>query len=630
MFERYLGPIPDTPTHIHLIQDEARVTQAVNHLLKFDVLGFDVETYHKFNRSIPAFDPAGGARMRLAQFGTPEGRAFVFDLYKIDVRFLYRMFPNPYVCVIQNAKFELKFLMYELGLYEFGPIFDTMIAEQVLSKGNSINFRDPDYVAVSLAKITKRRLGVDLPKDEQAGNWYLNDLSERQIAYAARDAVVVLPIMQNQCERLVEQAQVRVAELEFDCTPALASMELNGIKLDETLWMKICDETAAELETTKQELWSMLGQQGVLFDSVAPINLNSRPAVTQAFKRLGITIPLDKDGKPSLGKDNLGLVDHDATRAYLKWIKLAKSIGSFGPKWLDLRNIYDGRIHCQIKQNGAETGRMSAIGPNMMQMKKDEAYRNAFVAEDSWVFIDADYSQCELRILAELCRDPNMLEAFDKGYDLHQYSAHLIYKCTMDEVTKAQRAIAKNLNFGIVYGIGSQKFAAQSGLTPDEAQAIMDFYLKQAYPQMGYWLENQGRSVLYNMEARTMTGRVRHYNVDLSDKQQKAGVQRNAKNLPIQGTNADITKRALALLYKEFRGQRNNVKLILPVHDEVLVEARPQYAEYAAYQLQRCMLDAEREYLHRVPSVVDVGMSLQWAKTITPEQAQKAQELIDA
>lgn len=625
MLERFESPLPHTPTHIHLVQTEDRAMRAVAHLLKYDVLGFDVETYNKFNPGQHAFEPREGARMRLAQFATPEGRAFVFDLFKISHDFFYRLFPNPFLCVIQNAKFELRFLMYELGMYDFGPIFDTMMAEKVLSKGNCITFRDPHYVPVGLAPMAKRMLGVDLPKDEQAGDWYKHELTEKQIQYAARDAVVVLPIFDIQRQRLVEQGQVRVAELEFDCIPAITSMELNGIYLNEDKWANICETTQTKLDTVKHELWHGLGIQNTLFDDIAPINLNSKPSVLDAFKRLGVVVPNDKDGKPSLRKDNLGLVNHPLAKKYLEWVKLDKSIGSFGPDWLDKRDTYTGRIHCVINQIGAETGRMSAANPNLMQMKKDEQYRNAFEAEDGWVFIDADYSQCELRILAELCRDSNLLNAFDNNYDLHRYSAHLIYKCAMEAVTDIQRGVAKNLNFGIVYGIGVAKFAVQAGISLEDAEQIMNYYLKEAYPQLGYWLDNQGRSVLFNMEARTMTGRIRKYYGDLNDKQFKASVQRNAKNLPIQGTNADITKRALALLYKELKGQQNNIKMILPVHDEIIIESRPSYAEYGSWILQDCMLRAEREYLHRVPSVVDCAITLEWCKAPTDEQLAAAQ-----
>jgi DNA polymerase-1 len=621
MLERYVEPIPHTPRHIHLVQDENRVDKAVSHLLKFDVLGFDLETYHSVDRYKPAFDPTNGAKMRLAQFATPEGRVFLFDLYKVSPYFLYRMFPNTFLCVIQNAKFDLKYLMWELGIWDFGPIFDTMNAEKVLSKGNTVYSKDRTgtYVPVGLDDIAWRRLKVKLPKDEQASHWYKSQLSEKQLSYAARDPMILLPIFDVQRQLLVEQSQMHVAELEFGVTPAVASMELNGIHLDTSRWLEMCEKTERDLHEIKKDLWRMLGKQQSLFidADVEPINLNSKPDVTLALEECGIKIPIDKEGKPT----------RPEIQQYLKYVKLDKARSSYGPDWVDKVNPFDERIHCSINTMGAETGRMSANGPNLMQMKKEDAYRNCFTPEDGWVFIDADYSQCELRILAEYCRDQNLIHAFDMGYDLHRYTAHLIFKVAMEMVEDFQRAIAKNLNFGIVYGIGVAKFAAQAGIPFEEAEVIMRYYLKEAYPSMGQWLDTQGRSVLYNMEARTMTGRIRRYSGDLNDKQFKAAVQRNAKNLPIQGTNADILKRALALLYEEVKGHKN-IKLVLPIHDEILTEARPEYAREAAHKLKASMLQAEREYLHRVKSKVDVNLSLVWSKEPTKEQKAEALALV--
>lgn len=624
--------IPDTPIHTYYVDTADRVDKALNHLLQYDCLGFDLETYHSVNKRKKAFDPTDGARMRLAQWATPAGVAFVFDLYKVDRMFMREMFPNPFLCVIQNAKFELKYLMYELGIYDFGPIWDTMTAEKILSKGNVVYSKESTYVPVGLDDIAYRHLGVILPKDEQKSDWYKAELTESQIDYAARDAQIVLPIYQIQRELLKEQRQVRVNEVDTDAIPAFAMMELNGIHLDADRWLKICDDNKTELEKVQAQLQSDLGSQNTLFAGGRPsIDLGKRDLVMRAMEeRGGFQIPLDRDGKKSLAKDNISGIDHPFVKNYLKHVKLEKSLSSFGPDWIDKRNPFDNRIHCDIIGIGAETGRMSAKNPNLMQMKKDEAYRGAFTAADGCVFIDADYSQCELRILAELCRDENLIFAFDQDYDLHRYSAHLIYKCVMELVTDLQRSVAKNLNFGIVYGIGVAKFAAQAHIPLEEAEAIMNYYLKVAYPNLGHWLEAQGKSVFYNLEARTMLGRIRKYNGDLADKQFKASVQRNAKNLPIQGTNADITKRALALVYKELvrRGLIQKVKMVLVIHDEILLESPAEYAYEAKYVLYTCMMQAEQEFLWRVKSKVDVDIALEWAKSVSPEQKAAAEELL--
>jgi len=625
----YSYDIPDAPRRIEFIDSPKEADRAVRHLLRYDMLGFDVETYDKSGRGLPAFDPIEGARMRLAQFGTPKGRAFVFDLYNVDRRFMYRMFPNPYLCVIQNAKFELKFLMYELGLYKFGPIWDTMVAEQVLAKG-FVATDSPGYIPVGLDAIAERRLGVKLPKEYQKADWYKSELSQEEIEYAARDAIIPLPIQQKQSIELLQQGQIRVAELEFQATPAIAFMELSGVKMDVEAWTKRCENKQVELEEKERKLWAMLGKQGTLFEGgKEPININSGPQVMQALENYGVRIPVDKEGKRTLSAKLFEDQKHIPVVArYCEYVTLNKALSSYGPKWIDKISKIDGRIHTQIKQIGAETGRMSS--PDMLLIPKDDETRNCFICDPGWVFIDADYSQCELRILAELCRDPNLLLAFDNKYDLHKFSAHLIYQVALEEVTKEQRGVAKNLNFGIVYGIGSRKFANDAKITPEEGQAIMDYYLTKAYPGMGHWLEGRAKGVLFTMYAKTMLGRIRQYRGDLTDKQYKAQVGRNAKNLPIQGTNADITKRAMALVYGEIvdRGLQEDIKMLLVIHDELLLQARPWVADVAKDLLVRNMLKAEREFLKRVPSVVDCSVMLKWSKEPSKELQKEAQDLI--
>jgi DNA polymerase-1 len=631
----YKYAIPDTSKRIELIDTEREVDRAIRHLLRWDTLGFDVETYHSVDHTIPAFKPQDGARMRLAQFATPKGRSFVFDLFKIDKRFMYRLFPNNFLCVTQNGKFELTFLMYELGLFKYGHLWDTMLAEQVLAKG-FVAADAEGYVPVGLDDVAQRHLGIFLPKDEQASDWYKEVLTDKQIEYAARDAQVVLPIFQHQAVALKQQGQIRVAELEFDALPANAFMELSGVRMDKEEWVKRCDQKTLELDAIKKELYPLLDfkGQGDMFDTGRePLNLNSGPDVIYALEKIGVKIPIDpkdpeKKKKTLAAKLFESQMHIPAVKLFTQYVKLNKALTSYGYKWLDKVDPYDGRIHTHIKQIGAETGRMSS--PDMLVIPKDDMTRNCFIADPGWVLIDADYSQCELRILAEYSRDPNLLLAFDKGYDLHRFSAHLIYKIPMEEVSGEQRGVAKNLNFGIVYGIGAKKFGNDAKIGEDEGQRIMDYYLKEAYPGMGAWLDGRARMVLHQMYATTMTGRVRQYRGNLNDREFKGKVQRNAKNLPIQGTNADITKRAMALVYQEIvnRDLQGHIKMLLVVHDELLLEARPWLVDVAQDILTRNMLKAEREYLRRVPAVVDCNVMLKWSKEPSDELIKEAQDLI--
>lgn len=641
MYNRDLSP---RPGKIHIIDHPDKVGQAVEHLLKFDLLGYDTETYNKFDRNVPAFNPYEGARMRLAQFTTPEADAYVFDLYKVDPRsFMYYMFPNRYTCVIQNSKFEIKFLQHQLGIYKFGPMFDTMLAEQVLARGR-VTFSDVGYIPVGLDSIAKRRLKIDLPKDEQKGDWYKESLTEDQIVYAAMDSTVVLPIFQHQSEALIEQRQVRVAELEFNAVPAYAWMENNGFTMDTKAWLTLAEHHATELDRIKKRLWQLLGTQNTLWDDMPTMNINSRDLVEQGLNRLGIELPINDEGEITLSNKLLSQLHekgkYEAVDLYIEHVKIAKRLSSFGPSWVKKYvNKYTGRIHCNLKQIGADTGRSAASSPNLMQIPKENEFRNCFTARDGWVLIDADYSQCELRILAEMCRDKNLLNAFDKKIDLHYYTGYQLFheinldvsQETMTVVSKEERGTAKNMNFLIVYGGGAFKLAWNAQIPIERAEEIVDLYLTKVYPGAGQWLDRQGRNILYNgLEARTMTNRCRKYIGDLNDKKFKSALQRHAKNMPIQGTNADITKLALTQIYNEIvdRGYTDNIKMILPVHDEVVSESQPEYALEGEDIMRRQMLDAEGQYFKRVDCVVDSDITLKWYKDVPIEAKEEAEKLI--
>ena len=619
--------IPDVPTKLHYVDTQEDAHRMIDTLLKQDVVGFDTETYNSFDRNVPAFEPCTGARMRLAQFAIPSGETWAVDLYKVDRSFIKHLFPNPFLLVGQNLKFELKFLMFELGIYEYGNLWDTLLAEQIISKGRVAG---NDRVWVSLDAIAKRRLGVDLPKDEQNSLWYREQLSESQVQYAARDAIVVLPIWQEQKLHISSQDQLHVTEIEFGALPAFAWMENNGIKLNPDKWNRLLDEIDNDIETLKQKLWSAMGPQGTLFEGVPTVNLNSRPQVKKAFQAIGINIPLDKDGKESVRKDNISGIDREEVKMYLEYVKLSKRVTSYGRNWVDKRNVFNGKIHCNINQIGAETGRSSAREPNLMQIPKEDSYRNCFEAEDGWLLVDADLSQAELRVLAEYCRDEAFLKAFDEGHDLHKYTAHLLFKTPLADVTKQQRGLAKNLNFGIVYGIGAAKFAVQSGIDLARAEEIMSYYLRDAYPKLGLHLETAARMIMKTGTSKTMAGRLRTYVGDWKDRQFQSEVQRNAKNMPIQGTVSDMVKRALALLYQEIVREKNvnNMRILLPVHDEIIMDARGPYAREAEHLLVNTMALAESEFLVRVPAVVDSEITRIWCKEPSEDQLNEAREIM--
>lgn len=630
----------ENPSEIIYIREQSQVDAAVSEILSYAIVGFDCET--------TGLDVLSGARMRLAQFAVPNGRVYLFDLGRVDKRFLYRLFPFPGLIVGQNLKFDFSFLNAELGIKSYGDCFDTMIGGQLASQGDI-----GSSTRFSLDALAERHLSYNLPKEQQASDWSRPELSDLQIEYAAKDAWVVLRLYERLLAVLREQNQLRVCRLEMECVPAVAEMQLNGMQLDQGRWeaqYRIALKQVKQYESGLWDFFDGLTVYGKKTGKYASKGLSDNPTLfagartmplttvkmKEAFGLKGVILPLDDNGNPTMrdfkvqGAIASGHYSAEAKKALeyaVKYAQIKKQITSYGPEWFDHINTRTNRIHQSLKQIGADTGRFSSFNPNLQQIPKGDAYRNCFVAGEGWVFVDCDYSQMELRILAEYCRDVNFLNAFDSGLDLHRYTASLIYKVKFEDVTGKQRGVAKNMNFLIVYGGGIMKLSESTGMTLDQAKVIMDLYLKQTYPGLDKWLFRQAQAAVANMFSETMTGRKRHYWGDMNDSKVRSKVERAGKNMPIQGTSVDITKRALHLTYEKYKHDPE-VELCHCIHDELIARVRPNRAYEVKAGISECMLEAEREYLWRVPSAVDGAITREWAKEASPEQIQDAEDYI--
>ena len=622
------------------VREQAQVDEAVREILSFDLVGFDLET--------TGLHVLLGARMSLAQFALPNGKVYVFDILRVGRCFLYDIFPFPGLVVGHNLKFDFGFLTYECGIKSFGKCFDTLQASQLVSEGDI-----GSSTRFNLKAICARHLdGFDLPKDEQASDWGRRELSENQLHYAALDAWVLLRLYDVLLALLYEQAQLRVAGVEFDAVPGVTEMELNGFELHQGRWEEQYRIAEVKLEQTKGVLWDYfegysapgkpkygkgLQEVPMLFSGARVMPLTT-VKIKEGFAKKGITLPLDdntgnftlRDFKVegAIRRGEYDEEDAEALRAVLRYAKIRKQLESYGLEWFNFINPHTGRIHQSYKQIGADTGRFSCFDPNLQNIPTDEAYRNCFIAGEGWVLIAADYSQQELRLLAEYCRDKNLLAAFDSGLDLHRFTASLIYQTAFDLVTGKQRSIAKNMNFLIVYGGGIMKLSESTGMTLDESRVIMDLYLKQTYPALASWLDSRARFSVREMFSETMTGRKRRFWGDMQDDKVRSRVERMGKNHPIQGTSADMSKRALYFAHETFKHDKN-VESCHIVHDELIVRARPWAAYEATDKLKKAMLKAEEEYLWRVPSKVDVTITLEWSKDPQPEQLEAAKLYIE-
>ncbi|MDH3529155.1 MAG: DNA polymerase, partial [Acidobacteriota bacterium] len=542
--------------YFDLITDPVALEAACLKLEKEDFLGFDTETTE--------LDPFDGD-IRLVQFSGGD-QTVVIDLKPFkafgDLSTISELDPlrklisarRP-VKIAHNAKFDAKWVSHHLNA-ELGGTFDTFLASQLIAAGE----RERRH---NLADVANFFLGVEVDKSEQVSDWDADVLSQSQVAYAAKDAALMIPLREKLVERLKSDNLINVAKLEFDCVVPIAQMELNGVYLDTGLWREQLEKIKKHQQETAEELQGLLAagiSQASLFGA-PEINLDSHNQVTDALINLGIPIP-----RTTRGWELEPLADkYPVVEKLLAYRSVAKAATSFGENILEFVRPETGRIHPDFRQIGAPSGRFSCSKPNIQQIPHQDEYRRCFRAPEGRKLIIADYSQIELRILAEFSGDENFLGAFRSGVDFHAAAAAQVFNVSPEDVSQEQRSFAKRLNFGVVYGIGAQRFASMSGVSDEKAENILRKYFS-THRGLDAWLREAGEKAVSEGMARTASGRLAKFRFEQDDRAQIASTRRYGKNLPIQGTSADILKRSLRLLHDAIRG--TGALLVNIVHDE--------------------------------------------------------------
>lgn len=590
-------------TQYQLVKTAEELRRAVDELSIRPAIGLDTETTD--------LDPYL-ARLRLIQLATSDG-VFIVDLNHFSNDALKHSealaplrqllgAPRP-IKIAHNAKFDAKFLKHNLGVDVVG-LFDTLLASQLVSAGD-IEERH------GLEAIAGRYLNEAVDKSERLSNWEF-ELSEAQLQYAARDAAVLIPLRDKLIDRIKSNGLIQCAQLEFECVMPVVDLELAGFYMDKTRWLEqlgIVEEKRAELANELQEMLGEGVAQASLFGPPrANINLDSQQQVTEAMNRLGIPLP---DSTRNWKLQPLA-AQYPVVAKLLEYRTMQKALTSYGQNMIEFINPKTGRLHADFRQIGAPTGRFACTNPNIQQVPHAVEYRRCFMGHpDGRRLVIADYSQIELRILAEFSGDPVFIDAFRSGADLHRVTAAQVFGVSQEQVTKEQRDFAKRLNFGVVYGIGAQRFSMMTGLGVSEAEDVLRRYFA-TYRGLDRYLRESANRAVSEKQARTGSGRLVKFNYDPSDRQQVSMTQRNGKNAPIQGTSADILKRALRLLNDELRQTSANIVNI--IHDEIVVEVDEDEAPGVAQTVERAMCAAGEEYLQTVPVKVESQIASEWTK----------------
>jgi DNA polymerase-1 len=539
-------------------------------------VGLDIET--------TGLDPRIG-RVRLLQIATPT-TAYVIDLFAVGgIGALTDLFTA--LTTVEVLGHTLQFELHHLKMLGFEPgrLYDTQLASQVLHAGRV----GPKNTRLShkLKDVVKRELGRDIDKTEQTSDW-AGDLTAEQIQYAALDAAILLPLAANLKEKLAAAKLTTTAELEMRALQAIAS--LAGVPVDRAAWAAQTTNAAAERDRLSAEL-------NEIDKSVPPRNWNSPAQVTAALKAVGIKVKSTAD-------DTLATIDHPLATKLREYRAAAKRVSSYGAKWAAEHVRADGRVHASWWQCGQVTGRIGCSVPNHQQLPKAPEVRRCIAAPPGSVLITGDYSQIELRIAAKIANESVMLEAYRVGADLHTRTAAAILGKPEPDVTKADRQLAKAINFGLLYGMGVDSFRVYArtnygvDLAPAQAREYRDKFFK-TYPGLRRWHRSINDRLI---DTRTLGGR------------RRVGVTRFTEKLnsPVQGTGADGLKAAIALLW-ERRDECPRAVPILFVHDEIVVEVPEADADAAKQWLVRAMEDGMRPLLDPVPVAVEATIGRTWA-----------------
>lgn len=574
---------PENFSRVELITESSRWQEILPGLLQEPLLAVDCETTGLDARS---------HRLRLVQVATRE-QVSVVDLFRMPAEPLAPLLANARRLVFHNAKFDLAHLRAAgLPTPDGSRLLDTMVGSQILAAGTRFGYLNQS----GLGAVVPRYLGEELDKSEQRSDWTA-DLSDAQIRYAARDAAILLPLADQLDHELDAAGLTRVGNLEMRCLPAIGWLEQSGAPFDAGAWADLSDAAvAAQLQLEAQ--LTELAAAGDLFGA-SVVNWRSPAQVAKLLQARGHAVVRTDEAtlRALVGIDPLAPL-------LLQYREAARKASAYGIEYLRFVHPGTGRIHADYLQLGAASGRMSCTRPNLQNVPRDPAYRRCFRAPDGRVLIKADYSQIELRVIAELTGDERMREAYQRGEDLHEVTAAAILGRTNGQVRPADRQAAKALNFGLAFGMGARRLREHAAsdygvhLSEDEAAAFRRRFF-DTYPGLARWHRSQPDG---EMDTRTIAGRRRLGVKSFTEK----------LNSPVQGSASDGMKAALALLW-ETRSRCPSACPVLTVHDEIVVEVDCVEVEAARTWLVDAMERGMAAFLKQVPVVVETKVGSNWS-----------------
>lgn len=593
--------------HLYQYVDNEKMQRVLlENLLQQKAVCFDTETTSLNELEAELIGFSFSYKKGLAYYvPIPEGREQAQNVVEIFRPFFEK---EDILKIAHNLKFDYKILK-QYGIEVAGNLFDTMIAHYLLNPDGRHNMDYLSDVYLNYTPISIESLIGKKGKKQLT----LRDVDLRaQTDYAAEDADVTFQLYELFAPQLKKEGLENLFyKIEIPLLKVLAKMELEGIALDTKFLKQESIDLEQDLTTLEKGIFELAGEA---------FNMNSPKQLGDILfdkLKLDAKAKKTKTGQYSTSEDVLQKLasKHEITSKILEYRQLQKLKSTYVDALPEQIDKKDHRVHTNFMQTVAATGRLSSTNPNLQNIPirtpRGQQVRGAFVAGEGKKIIAADYSQIELRLIAEISGEENMIEAFQKGEDIHTATASRLFHVPINEVTRLQRSQAKTVNFGIIYGVSAFGLSEQTNLSRAESKAMIDAYF-ETYPRLKEFMKEQVDKARELGYVETIMGRKRHLkDINSSNFVVRGHAERNAVNAPIQGSAADIIKVAMIKIDARLAQLQMETKMLLQVHDELVFESPIAEVEDASKIIKNEM---ENAFSSKVPLLTEVGVGDNWLK----------------
>ncbi len=604
--QSYYATLENTEHFYQIIQGDLALKLLLQNLEKQKSVCFDTET--------TGLDALNAELVGIA-FSYEKGKGFYIPFLEnqeealILIEKLKPFFENEDIEKIgQNLKYDLKILA-NYGVSVKGKLFDTMIAHYLINPDmrHNMDILSETYLKYS-PKSIEELIGKKGKNQKSMKDVPLEEVKE----YAVEDADITFQLKEH-FQPILEKVGTKKLfdEIEIPLVEVLAAMEREGIRLDVDFLNTMSKEMQVEIDAFQAKIFEIAGET---FNLASPKQLGDI-----LFDKLKIGGPKQKKtktGQYATGEEILSYLakDNEIVRHILEWRQLVKLQNTYVDALPNQVNEKTGRVHTDYMQTVAATGRLSSNNPNLQNIpirtERGRQIRKAFIARDeNYTLLAADYSQIELRIIAALSGEENMIKAFQNGEDIHKSTASKVFNVPLEEVTKEQRSNAKTVNFGIIYGVSAFGLSNQTDLSRSESAELIEAYYK-SYPKLRQYIQNQIDFAREEGYVQTVLGRRRYLkDINSANAMVRGGAERNAVNAPIQGSAADIIKIAMINIHKRLEKENWQSKMLLQVHDELVFDVHNSELERIQPMIKEEM---ENAFKLDVPLIVDLGLGKDW------------------